>query len=972
MKKLWIGLLTCTCLLVLALPATAQDGPFLTSKMSAADPMDIALDYLGQIPRKGVMTEDDFAGMRVQERYTSRHNGVTHIYFRQQLNGLDVANAQISINVHADGRIINMKSSFVADLRNKAGVATPDLSAGDAIRSAADKLGYEISGLLVPVKAAAAGPAREGLYSGAGFSLEQIPTKLAYYRTGDGSVRLAWDLVVHTPDQQHLYNIFIDAANGDELGRYEWMHSDSYEVFALPKDSPSDGPRTIEVDPADATASPYGWHDTNGAAGAEFTTTRGNNVCAQTDRNANNSACGTETMPDGGAGLDFTGGVVPLDLVNDNPVDYQDAAVANLFYWNNIIHDVLYQYGFDEASGNFQENNYGRGGSGSDSVNADAQDGSGTNNANFATPPDGSNPRMQMFEWTPPNDSIVTVNSPGSIAGDYSAAAADFGAALDAIGITGDFELVDDGTANGSEGCNALTGFTNGRVAVIDRGSCEFGTKVLNAENAGAIAAIVVNNQGDGVIVMGPGAQGNQVSISSVMIGQSDGDTIKAELGGGVNGTLKDAGNSVPNRDSDLDAGIIAHEYCHGLSIRLTGGAQTSNCLSGNQQAGEGWSDLCTLVFTPDAADTGATPRGVGTYSLFEPPTGTGIRPFPYTTDMGVNPITYGELAAGTLSIPHGVGFVWASIYWEVYWNLVNDQGFDADLYNGTGGNNEAIQLMVDGLKLQPCNPTFVEARDAIIAADAANNGGANECLLWSGFAKRGLGFSADDGGSSNSLSVTEAFDLPPQCVVGCGNGICEAGEDCNTCPSDCVSGSSGAVCGNGLCEAGDGENCTNCAQDCAGQTGGKPSGRFCCGFGDGTNPDGCGDSRCTTGGASCTEIPVPGGSFCCGLNGCEQGEDSSNCELDCGPAGFCGDNMIDPGESCDGLDLGGETCISQGCTGGTLACSGDCSSFDTSGCTGCSVCVDPGQGQPCTETTNCCSGVGNCTGGKPANRVCN
>ena len=116
-----------------------------------------------------------------------------------------------------------------------------------------------------------------------------------------------------------------------------------------------------------------------------------------------------------------------------------------------------------------------------------------------------------------------------------------------------------------------------------------------------------------------------------------------------------------------------------------------------------------------------------------------------------------------------------------------------------------AIQLVVDGLKLQPCNPTFLDARDAILTADQANNGGANECLIWSAFAGRGMGFSADDGGSSGSLAVTEAFDLPAQCIVGCGNGICELGETCDgrggtiACPSDCVSGtSSGAVCGNG------------------------------------------------------------------------------------------------------------------------------------------------------------------------------
>ena len=74
--------------------------------------------------------------------------------------------------------------------------------------------------------------------------------------------------------------------------------------------------------------------------------------------------------------------------------------MSNLYFTNNRIHDILYRYGFDEAAGNFQVNNYGNGGLGNDAVNAEAQDGGGTNNANFATPPDGQEPRMQMYVWT--------------------------------------------------------------------------------------------------------------------------------------------------------------------------------------------------------------------------------------------------------------------------------------------------------------------------------------------------------------------------------------------------------------------------------------------------------------------------------------------------------------------------------------------------------------------------------------------
>ena len=118
----------------------------------------------------------------------------------------------------------------------------------------------------------------------------------------------------------------------------------------------------------------------------------GNNVHACPDIVSNNSC---DSNPQcSGTTCDFS-----INL-NNNPSSFVPASVANLFYWNNIIHDIQYQYGFDEAGGNFQENNFGRGGSGSDSVNADAQDGGGNCNANFATPTDGGNPRMQMYTCT--------------------------------------------------------------------------------------------------------------------------------------------------------------------------------------------------------------------------------------------------------------------------------------------------------------------------------------------------------------------------------------------------------------------------------------------------------------------------------------------------------------------------------------------------------------------------------------------
>jgi len=130
-----------------------------------------------------------------------------------------------------------------------------------------------------------------------------------------------------------------------------------------------------------------------------------------------------------------------------------------------------------------------------------------------------------------------------------------------------------------------------------------------------------------------------------------------------------------------------------------------------------------------------------------------------------------------------------------------------------------------------------------------------------------------------------------------CYNNVCEADENCDSCPQDCIEGtSSGAVCGNGICEAGNGEDCVSCPDDCNGVQGGKPSKRFCCGDGDGKNPVGCSDGRCGEPEA-CTGDPVPVVGFCCGDGSCSSPEDGYNCEVDCGLPPYCGDNSCNTGE---------------------------------------------------------------------------
>jgi subtilisin-like proprotein convertase family protein len=608
------------------------------------------------------LSASDLADLRVTDNVALKSSGARVVHFQQTANGIGVFNGVMNVTVTADGAVIFVGNRGVADLVKSVNTATPTISAADAIANAADALSIAYSADSVAQIASVGGAEREVRFSGGDLSLDDITVKLAYQPVADGSVRLAWDLGIYTLSAQNYWSVRVDAATGELLDQMDLVVKEnfdklmeegivpvnthqpqqgtesgmtapaaggdgsSYDVYPIPVESPNHttpvppaDARVVINEPADSTASPFGWHDTNGAAGAEFTVTRGNNVEAYTDTDANNTP-DPGSSPDGGAGLDF---LFPLDLTQA-PSAYRPAAVTNLFVWNNYIHDVTHLYGFDEQAGNFQVNNYGNGGLGNDDVRAEAQDGSGTNNANFFTPADGQRPRMQMYVGT----------------------------------------------------------------------------------------------------------------------------------------------NPTPDVDGDLDNGVIAHEYGHGISNRLTGGPSNVSCLSNSEQMGEGWSDWQALMFTMDSADAGPDARGIGTYLFGQPANGPGIRPAPYSTNFAVNNYDYNDRTS--VAIPHGIGFLWATMLWEMNWNLIDRYGFNPDIYDHTAlddGNILAYQLVQDGMAIQPCSPGFEDGRDAILAADVALTGGDNRCEIWDAFAIRGMGFSADQGSSGSVGDGTAAFDMPTFCL---------------------------------------------------------------------------------------------------------------------------------------------------------------------------------------------------------------
>ncbi len=786
-------------------------------------------DYLSNNVENLDLRSTDVAAFKVSSQAVSKSMNVTNVYIQQTVNGIAVHNTASPIAIR-ENQVMNASVSFVKDSYEKANATTPAITAQDAINAVAQRYGLGATGGIVEI----ANPdAHSYVFSKGAISASTIPVKLVYEKDTNNELILAWDVSIDIVSGTHYYSARVNAVTGAVITMQDWVVSCSfdtnphnhaeheksilfadskikttpaasaaigggagYNVFPFPAENPDETDDQLVTAPENLTASPFGWHDTNGAVGPEFTITRGNNVHAYEDIDGNNNTVGTS--PDGGSTLQFD---FPYNIPQA-PGNYTEAATVNLFYWNNIIHDVLYQYEFDEASGNFQQNNYGNGGAGNDYVVAQAQDGGGTNNANFSVTPDGINGRMQMFLWSAPGEvlyELLTING-GPLAGGYFGFDSDFTGTSTELPtdtpITADLALaIDDNAGNSTDendACDPLTNAAdlNGTIAVIRRGECNFTVKVAAAEAAGAVAVIIVNNVTTDPI----GQQGAAVDlgIPSVMIYSEEGELIIAALENGdtINASLFNDGSGVDNnqRDGSLDAEIVSHEYGHGLSTRLTGGPSNPGCLlpctqtnangcvagTFTEQMGEGWSDWLALITTMTAGDNPEDPRGVGTYSLGQGTAGAGFpdRPAPYSTDMTINANTYITTNSAAVSAPHGVGSVWATMIWDLTWAFVDEYGFDPDTYNGTGGNNIAFQLIIDGMKLQSCNPGFVSGRDGILMADELANAGANRCLIWETFAARGLGVDADQGSRFARFDQTENFDVPagPNCTLAAGD----------------------------------------------------------------------------------------------------------------------------------------------------------------------------------------------------------
>ena len=626
----------------------------------------------------GLSTED-LNNVMISSTYYDNASGIRMVYLQQTHLGIPVYN-QMLVLAYKDDKLVSNAGLFNHSMGKLVNVKTgiPSLSAAAAVQSALSDRNLRATQMAVVINTKDNG--RKIEFSNMGVSRENITAQLIWAPTENANnYHLAWQVYIIPKATSDYWMLSVDAIDNRILGIDNYTDYDnwgkpeingslkypafafglsaslqgnksfdfkkatdhpkiittaSYRVIPFPAEAPSfaNGAHTLLTDPwlaAPGNATTLKWN--TGLAGADYNYSRGNNVWAYQDQANTNVGSIAASASSSTALPNLTFNFIPDYTVaptQTTPIPNQQFNITNLFYWNNIIHDVLYGYGFNEVNGNFQDDNLGRGGAGNDHVNAEAQDGSGTNNANFATPADGASGRMQMYLWT-----------------------------------------------------------------------------------------------------------------------------------GGT-----------PQRDGDVDNGVIVHEFGHGLSNRLTGGPANVGCLGNAEQMGEGWSDYYALMFTQDWATSNLnsgfnSPRGIGTYVLYQPPTGVGIRSQKYCTDFTVNNKVY---LASLPTSPHSRGEIWCATLWDMTWNIINQVGIiNPNLYNvaGGGGNTIAMKLVTEGLRLQRCSPGFISGRDAILQADQVLYGGTYNCAIWEAFRRRGMGAFASEG---STASVTDQIpDFTPPITLG-------------------------------------------------------------------------------------------------------------------------------------------------------------------------------------------------------------
>jgi len=532
---------------------------------------------------------------------------------------------------------------------------------------------------------------------------------------------------------------------------------------------------------------------------ADATTTTGNNVDAYADL----------ISPDGYSDGDIRNELSDagtFDWVYDTELDAAGsdeqvrAAITQLFYLNNWLHDWYYDSGFNEGAGVAQTDYFGRAGLEGDALRAEAEDGAlegSRNNANMSTPADGESPRMQMYLWYS-DDSSVTI---APLVGALSTGTASFGP--QEFNVEGRLILANDLSPDVNDGCSSLFGNYANRVVLFDRGECTFEQKVANAEAAGAIGAVIANNNpGEGPMGMAATDEVDDPTIPALSISYEDGLTVKGALNIGIQTAVLFREKTFSHSGA-IDNTVSSHEWGHYIHHRLIQSLYNTQ----GRAMGEGWSDFIAMHTIYEEGDALDGTYAAGIYamgSVFDEAGYYGIRRAPYSTDFSKNALSFrhiqnGEalpadindiLDFGDNSEVHNAGEVWCAMMWEAYMGIMEQSTGDAPTRTYAQVRRAMSDYLVAGMMMAPDDPTYTEQRDSLLAVAAAADS-TDALLMTRAFARRGAGSCAQspDRYSTDLIGVTESFEVAAEPRLlsmrleegssTCdGDGLLDAGED--------------------------------------------------------------------------------------------------------------------------------------------------------------------------------------------------
>jgi hypothetical protein len=383
---------------------------------AAGPARDIATQFVSAAARSYGLSTEDLDSIHIQKEYKSDHNGITHFVFRQRYAGVEVAHSDFVVNVDAQGRVVNAGGVlYPRPDNNLRPPAEQSLSA--SIRAAMQWADPENRPNFVPFEVETRGKVRRFMRSD---GLGEIQARPIWYPDNDSRLAPAWQFALNdSSGLRQATTIRSDSQVILESRPLVYFQSPPPPrglVFTgtSPRPNPRPGflmtepppiaPRVLVSFAGDPVASPAGW--------VEGTETKGNNVIA--GRNPLAELFLAEPVTAKSPTRDFQ---FPLELGPNapNPTNYMDAAVTNLFYWMNRAHDLFWHAGFNEAAGNYQKQNFGRGGIDGDPIYAYAQYGvqqvfgATFNNAFYTTfaGVDGTPAMIAMFLGAGPNASIT-------------------------------------------------------------------------------------------------------------------------------------------------------------------------------------------------------------------------------------------------------------------------------------------------------------------------------------------------------------------------------------------------------------------------------------------------------------------------------------------------------------------------------------------------------------------------------------